>query len=74
MKKIGELSPKNAPTITIYYDDKAKLNPYRVYKVWNELAVYGVRTRRKMIAKYADLYSCAFVLLGYAKEYNEEGR
>ena len=74
MKKIGELQPKSADTVTIYYDDKADTNPYRVCREWNDIAPYGIVHRRKQIARYADLYSCVFVMLGHAKEHNEEGR
>jgi hypothetical protein len=75
MTKIGYISPNGVHTLCIYYDAKAKKNPYRVYLEWKEVSgPYDLRSRRKMVAQYADLYSCAFVLLGWCKEHNEEGR
>ena len=74
MTKIGHIAPAGVPALCVYYDDKAKRNPYRVYKEWKESGPCGLRSRRKMVAQYADLYSCAFVILGWCKENNEEGR
>lgn len=72
--KIGFIAPIGSDMLSVYYDRKAKKNPYRVYREWKEAGPYGLRSRRKMVAQYADLYSCAFVILGWCKEHNEERR
>jgi predicted ATP-grasp superfamily ATP-dependent carboligase len=74
MTKIGFVSPKGLPTLCIYYDDKAKKNPYRVYQEWKEIGPYGLRSRRKLVEQYADLFSCAYVILNYCRKNNEEKR
>ena len=74
MQKIASISPKGVPSMTVYYDKKAKTNPYRVYKEWNEVTEYGIRHRKKLVIRYADLLSCAHLMLGYISMYNEEGR
>ena len=74
MTKIGFVSPKGFPALCIYYDEKAKKNPYRVYHEWKEIGPYGLRSRRKLVAQYADLLSCAYVIIDYCRKNNEEGR
>lgn len=74
MTKIGEINPAGVAKLMICYDDKAKTNPYRVIQEWKELGSYGLKTRRKTIVKYADLYSCMLVLTRYCEAHNEEGR
>ena len=69
MKKIGMLDTKKA-YFEIYYDEKAKTNPYRLYnKYWKT-----DRWHRKLIEKYADLYSCTIWLNNYVANHNEESR
>ena len=74
MQKIGFLSAKGKPDMTIYYDQKAKVNPYRVFLEWYELGELGCRKRKKQIDRYADLNSCGLMLAKYASNFNEEGR
>lgn len=74
MKKIAELQPYGTPKMTIYYDEKAKVNPYRVMVEQYVPAEYGMRHQKKQINRYADLASCVRVMAQYAYEHNEEGR
>lgn len=74
MTKIGEVHPAGVAALKIVYDGKAKTNPYRVYQEWLEPGPYGLRKRRKLIAKYADLLSCMTVLMHYVEAHNEERR
>lgn len=55
MKKIAEISPKSAATMTVYYDNTTTTNPYRVYREWNDLTQHGIVHRRKQVARYGDL-------------------
>lgn len=73
MRKIGSL--KN---IEICFDDKAKINPYRVYEYYRDLErredgklYYGKQHRRQVI-RYADLYSCTYWMSQYFLHHNEE--
>ena len=74
MQKIACISPKGVPSMTVYYDKKAKMNPYRVYKEWNEVTEYGIRRKKNLVIRYADLWSCANLMQGYIATHNEEGR
>lgn len=74
MTKIAEIRPSGVPKMVVYYDDKAKNNPYRIYAEGYELTNYGLRKRRKQVNRYADLFSCALAMTQYAKEHNEEKR
>lgn len=74
MIKIGEIHPAGVSALKIYYNAKAKKNPYRVVQEWKEPGAYGLRDRRKTIVEYADLYSCMLVLARYCEAHNEEGR
>lgn len=60
--------------MTVYYDEKAKVNPYRVMVERYVLTEYGLKHQKKLIDRYADLNSCACVMAQYAKDHNEEGR
>ena len=75
MNKIGEINPKNTHKITVYYDGKAKSNPYRVYE---EFKAYNkdlyLTDRKRLVAKYADLHSCVALMAQYTMEHNEESR
>lgn len=74
MTKIAEIQPKGVVKMVVYYDSKAKNNPYRIYAEGYELSNYGLKKRRKQVNRYSDLLSCALVMAQYAKEHNEEGR
>ena len=68
MHKIGMLDTK-AVLFEVYYDDKAKTNPYKVYnKYWD----HG--WHKKLLLKYADLASCVNFINCYVKQNNEESR
>lgn len=68
MRKIGMLHPKGI-IFEICYDEKAKHNPYRIYrKYWQS------GWHKKLEEKYADLYSCTIWLNEYVKTHNEETR
>ena len=74
MKKIGEIAPAKGPKMVIYYDPKVQCNPYKVCLVWNELTEHGLRQRRKLLIRYADLVSCGCLMMEHIRKYNEEGR
>lgn len=74
MNKIGEIKPYGVAKMTVYYDKKAKQNPYKVYTEWSGYTLKGYREQKRMVEKYADLYSCVAVMAQYAMEHNEEGR
>lgn len=74
MIKIGEICPAGAPAVCVYYDKKAASNPYRVYEEWKAATDHGLYNRRKLVARYSDLYSCAWYMQDYVKDNNEEGR
>lgn len=71
MKKIGELITKKV-RFEVYYDDKARFNPYRVYQRYWSVSTHT--WHRKMLDKYADLYSCTILINEYVKDNNEEER
>lgn len=68
MKKIGELHTK-AAYFVLYYDESAKYNPYRLYQKW-----YDAGWHKKLIEKYADLYSCTIWINNFVAQHNEERR
>jgi len=74
MHKIGEINPKNGKKMVIFYDDKVKLNPYRVYLTWNELTDHGCYARRRQIARYANLHSCGLLMAEHTRVHDEEAR
>ena len=74
MVKIGEIHPKGISALKIYYDGKADRNPYKVYQEWFEPGPYGLRRRKKLVIRYADLLSCMMVLTHYVEAHNEERR
>lgn len=67
MTKIGFIQAAGKPEMTIYYDKKATVNPYRVYIEW-----YDGTRHKKLLAKYADLFSCGCMVQRYTEMYNEE--
>ena len=75
MYKIAEINPiKLQGKFVIYYDDKTDVNPYRLYREWNELGPYGLRKRKKQIEKYANLFSCSCVIHEFIQRNDEDGR
>ena len=76
MTKIGSISPYRYADMVIYYDDKASVNPYRVYLEWRQLGPegYGITKRRRQLERYADLLSCVEMLWSYVQTHNEDGR
>lgn len=75
MYKIGELKPINRTNIVIYYDDKADVNPYRVYEEYYSRNKYGCLTKRKrQVARYGDFHSCLAYIMAVMRWYNEEHR
>ena len=76
MTKIAHVQPKGQPTMTIYYDQKAKINPYRVYTEgykWIPERGYARPTKNE-VHRYADLASAVEYMFYYARQFNEEGR
>lgn len=55
--KIGSLRLQNGETITIHYTSD-KVNPYWIYREWNDIGQHGIIHRRRIAVKYADLLSC----------------
>ena len=74
MTKVGSISPYRYADMTIYYDDKAPVNPYRVYLEWRQLGQYGVTKRKRQVNRYADLLSCMEMMREYVQGHNEDGR
>lgn len=76
MKKIGSLSFKDGNIIGIYYNDKVKWNPYRIYSITYARDIDGkiFKTKKKLVEKYGDLSSCTEWLNRYAWVHNEERR
>ena len=74
MHKIAMISPKGQATMTVYYDSKAKCNPYRIYLEWGDISEHGIVSHKKLFKKFADLYSCGCELMEYSLKHNEEGR
>lgn len=74
MKKIGELNTKSM-NIIIKYDDKAKANPYRIYRRYWGYNKYGYgTTKEELLQKYSDLYSVTVWVADYVGRHNEESR
>ena len=74
MRKIAEIHPKNCESIKVYYDEKAVVNPYRVYFNWKKYTPRGLMDRKKQVARYADLASCMRLMYERILAFNEEGR
>lgn len=74
MKKIAEIHPYRGGKMIVCYDNKTNTNPYRVYLVWYSPSPLGLREHKKLVNRYADLYSCALLMADHAREHNEEGR
>lgn len=74
MTKIAEIQPKGVAKMAIYYDEKASVNPYRVFLHFNELTPYGLMKKRHQLNRYADLASAAYEMTQYAIQNNEERR
>ena len=74
MNKIGEIKPINGDKLTVYYDKKAKYNPYKVYREWWGYSPHGNVYHKQMVAKYGNLHSCGLLIAKYTERFNEEGR
>lgn len=53
-------------------DSEAKVNPYRIYHTYRELTDYGLVKHQKLIAKYANLYSCMCHISDYVSTHDRE--
>ncbi len=69
MYKIGELKAKGAHFV-LYYDQNAIFNPYKIY---NQYFLNG-RKRRKLLQRYANLFSCTIYINDYVRCHDEEDR
>lgn len=69
MRKIGELKPLNYHgTIEIFYDEKAKYDPFRVYLKYFDFKEDGrLAKRKRMLAKYGNLGSCVCYMQQFLK-------
>jgi len=76
MTKIAHVQPKGMDTMHVYYDEKAKTNPYRVYlEGYHHTYDYeGIAKHKRQVVRYADLASAMNALYQYALNHNEEGR
>lgn len=74
MKKIAEIKPSRAKNMTVYYDNAAKVNPYRVYLEWLEPTPHGLMPRRQQYARFSDLASAGYMMAEYGLKYNEDRR
>lgn len=68
MKKIGELNALKGHFV-LYYDSNEAHNHYKIYLKW-----YDTGWHRKLIEKYADLFSCTMWISNYIAKNNEDGR
>ena len=68
MRKIGMLNAKHK-LFEVFYDDKADVNPYRLYeKHWN------CGWHKKQLARYGNLSSCMAYIYTYVLNNDEERR
>ena len=68
MEKIGMIHPRGT-YFDIYYDDKARCNPYRVYhRYWDR------GWHKRLLVKYANLGSCIAYINNYVMGHDEENR
>ena len=81
MTKIAHVSPKGQPTMTVYYDEKAKEKPYRVYLegyVWkwlDEAHSTGARyPSKRQIERYDDLLHATCEMCKYVSQVTQEAR
>ena len=42
----------------VIYDYTAIVNPFIIYKIWNELTNYGCMKRKQKVESYGDYASC----------------
>ena len=72
MRKIGSIEVKGIEA-TIYYDDKAKTNPFRLYAEYYDIGKYDYPTKhKKLIQKYGDLASCTAHIHNFVMKNNVE--
>ena len=55
-------------------DDSRKVNPYRIYRKWNEYDWDEERLykHKNLVESYADLHSCMCYFQMLGQQYNEE--
>lgn len=68
MFKIGELSTKAANFVLYYRGDDKNGNPYWIYRVW-----YSRGKHKKLICKYANLFSATEFINDFVQHFDEEG-
>lgn len=81
MTKIGSITLKNGWNMDIYYDRKAKQNPYIIKQKTVGIDRYGdgendwrYVPHTVTVARYANLSSCTAFIHGYVLNHDEEGR
>ena len=80
MKKIAEVHPYGKPVMAVYYFPEKQGNRYGVYKEWTEYfdpKEYGMirsAKHKRLVARYANLYSCMAVMAEYIRNNDEEKR
>ena len=74
MRKIGFVNAK-AGTLSIFYDEKDRYNPYKVCRTWSDRhpETGKLRHHRMMVQKYGDLFSCTILINDWVKNHNEDG-
>lgn len=56
VRKIGNLQVKGRPKMVVYYDDQAKVDPYRIYFEWYEDCYeQGMKKRKRLVEKWDDM-------------------
>lgn len=75
MIKIGFLNFRNSGNLVVYYDEKAKINPYRIYMETYYIDKHEYPTKhRKLIERYANLASCTAHIHNFTIQHDEEKR
>jgi len=76
MVKIAFVQPARRDMMTIYYDERAKENPYRIYTEGYEQkdGDYAPRHFKRQVNRYADLASAMYIMYVYALNNNEDVR
>lgn len=64
----------NAGEYRVIRDDSRKVNPYRIYRKWNEYDWDEERLykHKNLVESYGDLHSCMCYLKDVALQYNEK--
>lgn len=69
MRQIGFIQKPKRPKLVIYFDDKITINPYRIYYEWYEPSEHGLKKRKRLQEKFADLDSCGEFINWYIKDW-----